>query len=184
MAVTVLALALRRSITRPLRDVSAAARGLAHGDIAARVDYSSRDEIGDVAGAFREVHGTAARLVDEIRAKNRAVRENRLEHRADVSGLEGVWSQLLAGMNDTMAAFGELQGRRQHAELETERIFEMSLDLLCVIGFDGHFKRVNPAFERTLGYSREALLSRPEFDFAHPDDLESWRQILSGAEAG
>ena len=56
VAVTVLALALRRSITRPLREVSAAARGLAHGDIAARVDYSSRDEIGDVAGAFRDVH--------------------------------------------------------------------------------------------------------------------------------
>jgi PAS domain S-box-containing protein len=184
LAVTLLALALRRSITRPLREVSVAARGLAHGDIAARVDYSSRDEIGDVAGAFREVHGTAARLVDEIRAKNRAVRENRLEHRADVSGLEGVWSQLLAGMNDTMAAFGELQGRRQHAELETERIFEMSLDLLCVIGFDGRFKRVNPAFERTLGYSREALASRPEFDFAHPDDLESWRQILSALRRG
>ena len=112
------------------------------------------------------------------------MRDNRLEHRADVSGLEGVWSQLLAGMNDTMAAFGELQGRRQHAERETERIFEMSLDLLCVIGFDGHFKRVNPAFERTLGYSREALLSRPEFDFAHPDDLESWRQILSALRRG
>ena len=84
-----------------------------------------------------------------------------------------MWSQLVAGMNDTMAAFGELQERRQHAERETERIFEMSLDLLCVIGFDGHFKRVNPAFERTLGYSREALLSRPGFDFTHPDDLEA-----------
>ncbi|MBV9335887.1 MAG: nitrate- and nitrite sensing domain-containing protein, partial [Solirubrobacterales bacterium] len=165
--VTALALALRRSITGPVREVSAAARGLAHGDIAARVDYSSQDEIGDVAAAFRDVHATAARLVDEIRAKNQAVRENRLEHRGNLAGLEGVWSQLVAGMNDTMAAFAELQGRRQHAERETARIFEMSLDLLCVLGFDGYFKRVNPAFERTLGYSRDALLSRPGFDFAH-----------------
>ena len=182
--VTAVALALRRSIARPLSEVSAAARGLARGEIAAGVEYSSQDEIGDVAAAFRDVHATAERLVDEIRAKNRAVRENRLEHRADASGLEGVWSQLLAGMNDTMASFAELQKRREHAERETARIFEMSLDLLCVIGFDGYFKRVNPAFERTLGYSRQALLSRPGFHFAHPDDLERSREIFSSLRQG
>jgi PAS domain S-box-containing protein len=182
--VTALALALRRSITGPLREVSAAARALAHGDIAAGVEYSSRDEIGDAAAAFRDVHATAARLADEIRANSRAVRDNRLEHRADVGGLQGVWSQLLAGMNDTMAAFGELRDRRRRAERETERVFEMSLDLLCLIGFDGYFKRVNPAFERTLGYSGEALLSRPAFDCAHPDDQETSRQIFFGAETG
>jgi PAS domain S-box-containing protein len=182
--VSALALALRRSITRPLRDVSAAARGLARGDIATRVNYSSRDEIGDVAGAFREVHATAERLVEEIRAKNRAVRENRLEHRADVGGLEGVWSQLLVGMNDTMAAFAELQGRRQHAERETERIFEMSLDLLCVIGVDGYFKRVNPAFERTLGYSREVLLAQPAIEFIHPDDRQQSSESFSALGRG
>ncbi|MBV8219329.1 MAG: nitrate- and nitrite sensing domain-containing protein, partial [Solirubrobacterales bacterium] len=111
--VTALALAVRHSITRPLREVSAAARGLAQGDIAARVGYSSRDEIGEVAGAFRDVHAAAARLVDEIRAGNRAVRENQLDHRADLSGLDGVWSQLLAGTNDTMAAFGELRDEQR-----------------------------------------------------------------------
>ncbi|MBV9415452.1 MAG: nitrate- and nitrite sensing domain-containing protein, partial [Solirubrobacterales bacterium] len=107
--ITALALAVRRSITTPLREVSAAARDLARGDVARTVDYSSRDEIGDVAGAFRDVNATARRLVDEIRAGNRAVKEDRLEHRADRSGLDGVWSQLLAGTNDTMAAFGELR---------------------------------------------------------------------------
>ena len=182
--VTALALALRRSITRPLRDVSTAARGLAQGDIAAGVDYSSRDEIGDVAAAFRDVHATAARLVEEMRAKNRAVQENRLDHRADVSGLDGVWSQLVGGMNETMASFGELQERREHAERETARIFEMSLDLLCVIGFDGSFKRVNPAFEQTLGYSREVLLSGQGFDFTHPDDLERSRETFSALTQG
>jgi PAS domain S-box-containing protein len=182
--VTALALALRRSITRPLRDVSVAARGLAHGDIAAQVEYSGQDEIGEVAAAFRDMHVTAARLVDEIRAKNRAVRENRLEHRADVSGLDGVWSQLVGGMNETMASFVELQERRERAEREAARIFEMSLDLLCVLGFDGYFKRVNPAFERTLGYSREVLLSRPAVDWIHPDDRERSREVLAALGRG
>ena len=108
--VTALALALRRSITRPLRGVSTAALGLAHGDIAADVAYSSRDEIGNVAAAFRDVHATAERLVDEIQTMNHAVREDRLEHRASVDGLEGVSAQLLAGLNDTMAAFAGARG--------------------------------------------------------------------------
>ena len=182
--VTALALALRRSITGPLREVAVAGRGLARGDMEPEVNYSSQDEIGEVAGAFRDVHATAQRLVEEIRAKNHAVRENQLDHRADMSGLDGVWSQLVGGMNDTMASFAALQEQREHAELETARIFELSLDLLCVIGFDGYFKRLNPAFERTLGYSSEELLSRPGFDFAHPDDLERSREIWSALRRG
>jgi PAS domain S-box-containing protein len=87
-------------------------------------------------------------------------------------------------MNDTMIAFGELQERREHAEREAARIFETSLDLMCVIGFDGYFKRVNPAFERTLGYSRDELLSRRGFDFAHPDDLDSSSHIFSALTRG
>jgi PAS domain S-box-containing protein len=77
--------------------------------------------------------------------------------------------------------------RRRRAERDVERIFDLSLDLLCIAGLDGYFKRVNPAAVRTLGYSTEELLSRPFLDFAHPDDLESsmqvFRKLASGNEA-
>ena len=53
LIVTVLALALRRSITGPLREVSDAAEHLSSGDLTVHVDYRGRDEIGDVAMAFR-----------------------------------------------------------------------------------------------------------------------------------
>jgi len=57
-------------------------------------------------------------------------------------------------------------------EAESVRHFDLSLDMVCVAGFDGCFKRVNPAFERTLGYRPEELVGRPFLDFVHPEDRE------------
>ena len=168
--VAALALVLRRSITRPLAEVSGSARALSGGDLSADVDYVGRDEIGDVAEAFRDLHVTTERLAAEIRAMNEAITRNRLDHRADVAALEGTWSELLGDMNETMAAFAELQGRRREAELEFERVFTMSVDLLCIAGFDGYLKRVNPAWMRTFGYTEQELLSRPFIEFVHPED--------------
>jgi len=45
--------------------------------------------------------------------------------------------------------------------------------MLCVGGFDGYFKLLNPAWGRVLGYTVEELTSRPWLDFVHPDDREA-----------
>ncbi|HWA87489.1 MAG TPA: ATP-binding protein [Opitutus sp.] len=53
-----------------------------------------------------------------------------------------------------------------------DRLFNFSLDLICVAGFDGYFKRVNPSWSRVLGWSEAELLTRPIESFMHPDDRE------------
>lgn len=78
----------------------------------------------------------------------------------------------------------ELTARRQ-AEADIERFFELSLDMLCIANAESYFIRLSPAFTRTLGWSLEELMSRPFFDFVHPDDrastlLEVERQIERG----
>jgi PAS domain S-box-containing protein len=59
--------------------------------------------------------------------------------------------------------------------------------MLCQRDFNGYFKRLNPAWERTLGWTRAELLSRPFIEFVHPDDRErTLRQnasVRSGGQA-
>jgi PAS domain S-box-containing protein len=69
-------------------------------------------------------------------------------------------------------ALGLIAARRAKAKAEADRLFTLSADLITVAGFDGFWKRVNPAFERLLGYTEREALARPYLDFVHPDDRE------------
>ena len=67
---------------------------------------------------------------------------------------------------------------RQKTE-ELDQFFNLSLELLCIANTDGYFMRLNPAWERSLGYRREELLAKRFLDFVHPDDLERTQKALS-----
>lgn len=75
---------------------------------------------------------------------------------------------------------------RRIRDLE-ERFFDLSIDLLCFLDFNGHFKRLNPAWETTLGFTRQELMSKPFIEFVHPDDRERTlnqnRHVRDGAQA-
>jgi len=77
----------------------------------------------------------------------------------------------------------ELAGRKR-AEREMERFFEMSLDMICIAGLDGYFIKLNPAWEKALGFSREELRARPFMDFIHPDDRAATLAEIRKMDAG
>jgi PAS domain S-box-containing protein len=52
-----------------------------------------------------------------------------------------------------------------------ELFFNASADLLCIVGNDGFFKNVNPAFEAILGYAEEEIYLTPIVELIHPDDV-------------
>jgi PAS domain S-box-containing protein len=68
-----------------------------------------------------------------------------------------------------------------------QRFFDLSIDMLCVLGFTGYFTRLNPAWETTLGFRREEMMARPFIEFVHPDDrdrtLGQNRDVRGGGKA-
>ena len=62
---------------------------------------------------------------------------------------------------------------------ELERYFENSLDLLCIADTDGYFRRLNPEWERILGYPLPELSGKKFLDFIHPDDLPATYEALA-----
>jgi diguanylate cyclase (GGDEF)-like protein/PAS domain S-box-containing protein len=64
----------------------------------------------------------------------------------------------------------QMEANREDMEIERDRFFELSLDVLSVVGSDGRFRRVNGAWESILGYRPSELVGRSSMDLVHPDD--------------
>jgi PAS domain S-box-containing protein len=75
----------------------------------------------------------------------------------------------------------------QRSREEIDNLFVLSRDMFGMAGTDGYFKRVNPAWEAMLGWTKAELLAVPYLDLVHPDDrartIEQASQLAEGVEA-
>ncbi len=83
----------------------------------------------------------------------------------------------------TRAVFRDVSDRRQ-AEEERDQLFALSLDLMCIAGLDGCFKRINPAFERIFGFTLQEHQAKPFAEFVHPDDRSRLQQEMQRIAGG
>jgi PAS domain S-box-containing protein len=146
--------------------------GYAPGELAPHVSsWESRIHPDDYAGVM-------SILQDHLQGR---VEQYETEHR--LRRKDGVWlwifhrGKVVArdrdGRPTRMAGTHSDISKRKRAERELDRFFDVSLDLLCISGMDGRFRRLNPAFEEVLGYTLEELCSVPFVDLVHPDDRAS-----------
>ena len=112
------------------------------------IEAGLRSSLGFPIAAGNEVVGVMEFFSREIREPDRELLE------------------MLAALGSQIGQFIE----RKHAEEVLDRFFTLSLDMLAIAGFDGRFDRLNPAWQRVLGYTVEELTASPFLDFVHPDD--------------
>jgi PAS domain S-box-containing protein len=89
-----------------------------------------------------------------------------------IDNIERIAGQLAIALNT-------IQGNlaRKALSEERDRLFNLSIDMVCVAGFDGYFKQLNPAWVRTFGWSIDELKAKQFIEFVHPDDRTLTRQI-------
>lgn len=75
--------------------------------------------------------------------------------------------------------------RRKAEEIRFfEKFYQLSNDLICISDLDGQLRRVNPAFEKVLGWNQEHILSHNFLSLIHPEDLEACVKELEKLSAG
>ncbi|WP_324631029.1 PAS domain-containing protein [Phormidium sp. CCY1219] len=71
------------------------------------------------------------------------------------------------------------KGQKKRTQMsDRAHFFNRSLDMLCIVGFDGYFKDLNPRWENTLGDNPEKLRSMKLIEAVHPEDRDATRGEL------
>lgn len=115
--------------------------------------------------AFQTVPGTMVAVFMDI--TNQKVREDEL--RSVNERLVTVSRQL----SEQYASVAENHSTLTEITRERNKFFDLSLDLLCIATMDGTFVRLNPQWERTLGFGIKELEGRKFIEFVHPDDIQA-----------
>jgi PAS domain S-box-containing protein len=136
---------------------------------------------------YREQHSRGLRHfleTGEGPLLNRRLEVTALHRDGHAFPVELTIAPLPVGAGYVFNAFLQDITRRRQAEEERDRFFTLSLDMLAIATSDGHFKRLNPAWERTLGYTCEELVGQPYLSFVHPDDRAATVAAAAQLQAG
>ncbi|HUI05903.1 MAG TPA: ATP-binding protein [Verrucomicrobiae bacterium] len=162
---------LERLISRPILALAETARAITENrDYSVRANAQGGSEIGLLTDSFNQ-------MLAQIQAQDEALRRahDDLDHRVQERTIE-----LRAAITALRAEIAE----RRRTEEERDRFFSMSLDLLCIADLTGRFNRVNPAWEKALGFTTEELLARPFIEFVHPDDRPATEAEIEKLRSG
>jgi PAS domain S-box-containing protein len=72
--------------------------------------------------------------------------------------------------------------KRKYSEDIIDQFFINSIDLLCVTDMEGYFVKLNPEWEKTLGYPLSEMEGKKFLEFVHPEDTEKTIQETKEAD--
>ncbi|HEY0190500.1 MAG TPA: HAMP domain-containing protein, partial [Kofleriaceae bacterium] len=96
---TCIAVAVTRSLATPIRQLEAAARAMARGELDHEIPYEASDEIGALAASFRQTAAALAAVVGELQTVTQASQDGRLGVRGNADRFDGAYRELVRGTN-------------------------------------------------------------------------------------
>ncbi len=153
LAAILLAIFITRGITRPVGKLVEAAGKMAKGDTDIELDYNTRDEIGVLSSAFREMVGSVKKLIADANLLSEAAVAGQFDARADADAHQGGYKKIVQGVNDTL-------------DTVVEKMFwyEGLLDSIpfpiSVTDTDMNWTFINKQVEESLGVTREEALGK------------------------
>jgi methyl-accepting chemotaxis protein len=93
-----------RSLTGQLRKAMAIADSIAAGNVDIEVLVDSRDEIGNLMGAMKQMVETIRSMVTDVATLSQAATAGKLATRADETKHQGQFRSIVSGVNDTLDA--------------------------------------------------------------------------------
>jgi signal transduction histidine kinase len=118
---------LAHGMTSPLREMTAAAQAMAHGDYSRRVRSTSQDEVGDLASAFNQM---AADLAAADRQRRELIANVSHELRTPITALQGLLENIVDGVAPAEP------GTMRTALSQTERLGRLVAELLDLSRLD------------------------------------------------
>jgi PAS domain S-box-containing protein len=143
-------------------------------EVIARAAALSREYATPIAPGFEALVFKASRGLEDVYELTKVRKDgSRFPAIVSVSALRNaqdvIIGYLLIGTENTAGA---------KATEERNRFFALSLDMLCTLGFDGYYRNLNPAWEKTLGYTTAEIQATPFIEFVHPDDRQATLAVV------
>lgn len=151
---------------------------------------SIEDAKGQILGANSAVHPTDEALAYAINfdPPGNGLRLRAVAFRTGAPLPGGMPAFIIVGLTlfiiASLAALRMHVVRRVQVEKERDRLFNLSLDMLCIASLEGAFRRVNPAFTRILGYAPENLIGATMLDYVHSEDVAETQEKLRVLASG
>ncbi|MBM7555712.1 sensor domain-containing diguanylate cyclase/phosphohydrolase [Halanaerobacter jeridensis] len=139
-----------------------------------------------------QLYVNSQRRIDFINQLKEKKEVNNFEYQARRSDGEEIWLSMDARIGEVKSDgsfviegfvidITEMKVTKEELEKKKEALetfFNVTPDLLGIIDIDGNFIKVNQAWEKNLGYSKEKLEKSNCFDYIHPADQNDTKRKL------
>jgi PAS domain S-box-containing protein len=158
---------LSRSIARGVGQVATAAEGLAVGDLDQRITLDTKDEIGSMAGAVRDMIAYQQEMARVAHAIAQGDLTQNVKPKAPTDQLGIAFEHMISNLRTLVGQLEEAVRRaNQLAEVAEEReermraVLDSVADAIITFDEQGRIETVNPTTQRMFGHAAEDLIGQ------------------------